>query len=370
MLGGFIVVVGIILMVMIHEAGHFVAAKAFGMKATEFFFGFGPRLWSITRGETEYGVKAIPLGGYVRIIGMNPFEEIDPEEEGRTYRQAPFWKKSVVVLAGVGSNFVVGFLLLWFVASVLGTPDFDSPQLKVASVVVELEDGTPSAAVNAGLQRGDVLVAVDGLVLEEWDDLGDQLRPRPNEAITITIERDGETMVVTTTLSAQTDGSEVYGFLGVSPEHARSREGPISGIGVAAEQTVTLVQDSARGAWALVSGLGDLVGSVVGGDEITSEARPLSPIGIARLGAESQAFGLDLTLTLVAYVNIFIGLLNVLPMYPLDGGHFAVALYEKISGREPDVRKLVPVAAVVILFLLLLGVLGIYLDIVDPLDVG
>ena len=370
MLGGLIVVVGIILMVMIHEAGHFVAAKAFGMKATEFFFGFGPRLWSFTKGETEYGVKALPLGGYVRIIGMNPFEEVAPEEEGRTYRQAPFWQKSVVVLSGVGANFAVGFLLLYLVAVVVGSPDFDEPQLEVGSVVVELEDGSPSAAEAAGLQRGDKLLAVDDVVLGVWDDLALELRPKPNETVTLTIDRDGQILDLAATLTAQVDGPEVVGFLGVSPRYARTTENPLSGLGTAARQTGILIGESAKGAWALVSGLGDLVTSVFGGDEITAQARPLSPIGIARLGAESQELGFDLTITVVAWINIFVGLLNVLPMYPLDGGHFAVALYEKVRGREPDVRKLVPVAAAVVIFLLLLGVLGIYLDIVDPLDIG
>ena len=100
-------------MVVIHEGSHFVAAKYFGMKATEAFFGFGPRLWSTKRGETEYGIKAIPLGGYVRIVGMNPFEEVAPEDEGRTYRENPFWKKSVVVLAGIASHFVVAAILMY-----------------------------------------------------------------------------------------------------------------------------------------------------------------------------------------------------------------------------------------------------------------
>ena len=110
-MGAVVIIVGVLLMVVVHEMGHFVAAKAFNMKATEAFFGFGPRLWSTTRGETEYGIKAIPLGGYVRIIGMNPFEEVAPEDEGRTYRENPFWKKSVVVLAGIASHFVVAFIL-------------------------------------------------------------------------------------------------------------------------------------------------------------------------------------------------------------------------------------------------------------------
>ena len=120
MLGGFITVFGIIAIVMIHETGHFVAAKKFGMKATEYFFGFGPRLWSTQRGETEYGIKAIPAGGYVRIIGMSPLEEVAPEEEHRTYRGKPFWQKSIVVMAGVASHFVIAFILLWTADVVVG----------------------------------------------------------------------------------------------------------------------------------------------------------------------------------------------------------------------------------------------------------
>jgi RIP metalloprotease RseP len=119
-----VMLIGIVLMIVIHEGGHFVAAKSFDMKVTEAFFGFGPKLWSTQRGETEYGVKAIPLGGYVRIIGMNPLEEIQPDEEDRTYRAAPFWQKSIVVLAGVVSHLVVAFLLFLIVFAVwAGHPD-------------------------------------------------------------------------------------------------------------------------------------------------------------------------------------------------------------------------------------------------------
>ena len=116
-MGPVIMIVGVVLMIVIHEGGHFLASKAFGMKATEAFFGFGPKLWSTKKGESEYGIKAIPFGGYVRIIGMNPFEEIDAADEHRTYRFAPFWKKAVVVLAGIVSHFVVALILLWTVGT-------------------------------------------------------------------------------------------------------------------------------------------------------------------------------------------------------------------------------------------------------------
>ena len=139
MTGGILVVVGIIAMVMIHETGHFLAARAVGMKATEFFFGFGPRLWSTRRGETEYGVKALPLGGYVRISGMNPLEEVAPEDEGRTYRDKPFWAKSLVVLAGSATHFPLAFLLFYLVVSGVGLPVRTTT---VESVQATLDDGS------------------------------------------------------------------------------------------------------------------------------------------------------------------------------------------------------------------------------------
>ncbi|MBT8241783.1 MAG: site-2 protease family protein, partial [Acidimicrobiia bacterium] len=133
-LSGFAAVFAVILVVVIHEGGHFAAAKAFGMKATEAFFGFGPRIWSTQRGETEYGIKAFPLGGYVRVVGMNPLEEVDPVDEHRTYRAAPFWKKTVVVLAGIASHFVIAFFILYTVFAFVGTPDADLPTTEVAAV--------------------------------------------------------------------------------------------------------------------------------------------------------------------------------------------------------------------------------------------
>src|SRR5690554_7905435 len=151
MIGAVIGILAIVVFVTAHEAGHFLAAKATGMKATEFFFGFGPKLWSFRRGETEYGIKAIPAGGYVRIIGMNPFEEVAPEDVGRTYREKPFWKKSVVVLAGVGMNFLLAFVMFFGVAMAAGIHE---PVPMVADIV-ETRDGVPTAASHADIRIGD-----------------------------------------------------------------------------------------------------------------------------------------------------------------------------------------------------------------------
>ncbi len=159
MAGGLAAAVAIILFVTAHEAGHFVAAKAVGMKATQFFFGFGPKIWSVHKGETEYGVKALPFGGFVRIVGMNPLEEVEPKDLGRTYREKKFWEKSVVVLAGVGTNFLLAFVMFYGVAVAGGLME----QVPVAGTVV-----ADSPADEAGMQVGDVITSIGGLAIDEW----------------------------------------------------------------------------------------------------------------------------------------------------------------------------------------------------------
>ena len=366
MIGGLIVLVGIILMVMVHEAGHFVAAKAVGMKATEFFFGFGPKLWSTQKGETEYGVKAIPLGGYVRIVGMNPYEEVDPADKGRTYREKPFWQKSVVVLAGVASHFIVAFLLFFLVASIIGISE---PTTTLQAVRQTLDDGSPTPAAAAGLMAGDQILSIDGISVDEWGALVDAIEARPGEEVVLEVERPNVgPVVLTPTLASLPDGDGGHqGFLGVEPTRRTVRVSPLSGVVESGQAIGEATVASAQGLWRLVAGFGDLVTAVVTGntDSIQDE-RPASPIGLIRIGAETQQFGIAFTLELLALVNVFVGLFNVIPVYPLDGGHFSVALYEKIRGRPADVRKLVPVAAVVVLFMVLLGVLAIYLDITNP----
>ena len=365
MTGGLIVVFGIIAMVMIHEGGHFLAAKAVGMKVTEFFFGFGPRLWSTRRGETEYGVKAFPLGGYVRIVGMNPYEEVDPADFGRTYREQPFRAKAIVVLAGVASHFLVAFVLFYVVASVLGV---QATTTTVESVQATLDDGTATPAAVAGILPGDRILSIGGIATAEWSEVVDVIVDAPGETVDLVLERAGAQISVTVTLATIDDeaGGE-RGFLGVQAATVTERAGPLAGVadagGAVGEATVA----SATGLFRMVTGFGGLVEAVITGDaDRIDETRPASPIGLVRIGAETQHLGIGFTLELLALVNVFVGLFNVVPIYPLDGGHFAVALYEKIRGRQADVRKLAPVAAVVVVFMVLLGVLAIYLDIANP----
>ena len=372
MLGGFMVIAGFIAILMIHEGGHLVAAKGFGIKATKYFLGFGPTLWSFQRGETEYGIKAIPAGGYVRIIGMNPLEEVPPEDEDRTYRVKPFWQKSVVVMAGIGTHFVLAFILLWVANVIVGVPDQNKPQLEIAQVVPQTADGAPTAAVLAGIEAGDRVLAVDGVPVATWNELTSILKTHPNQHVLLDIQRDGQRLQLGATLTSRADPvtDEELGFLGVSPRTRKSRDNPILGIGRAAGDVVLFTRLSATGIWQFVTNFGNFIGAAFGDDEVLDEVRPVSIIGITQFGAASQQAGLNFTLELIAYISVFVGMVNAIPLYPFDGGHFAVALYEKVTGRQPDMRKLIPLGAVVFFLLVLVGVLGIYFDIVRPLDFG
>ena len=372
MLGGFMVIVGFAVILMVHEGGHLVAAKFFGMKATKYFLGFGPTLWSFQRGETEYGIKAIPAGGYVRIIGMNILEDVPPEDEDRAYRVKPFWQKSVVVMSGIGTHFVIAFALLWFAHVVVGEPDRERPRLDIAHVVAETEDGSTTAAMLAGIRVGDRLIAVDAIPIEEWGDLTEVLRDSPNQDVVVTVQRGDLRLRLTAPLTSRTnpDTGEEVGFLGVSPAMSKRRDNPILGAGRAAGDVVLFTRLSVEGIWGFVTNFRVFIVAVFSNDEALDEIRPVSVIGITQFGAASQRAGLSVTLGLIAYIAIFVGVLNAIPLYPFDGGHFAVALYEKVTGRRPDMRKLMPVGAAVFLLIALVGILGIYLDITRPIDLG
>jgi RIP metalloprotease RseP len=418
--GAVVIIVGVLLMVVIHELGHFVAAKAFNMKATEAFFGFGPRIWSTTRGETEYGIKAVPLGGYVRIIGMNPFEEVDPEDEGRTYRENPFWKKTVVVLAGIVSHFVVAFVIFYVLALVYGVGVLTTEISGVSSIVADasgideeqdldlrfgdeilaidgvdfdeweptpkargeitrvdvLRDGDvvalttteilePAPAASVDVRVGDMFVEFAGEPIETWEEFTELAQDRPGETVPVVLDRDGTLVAFEVQLASRTVGGVEQGFFGVSPVGVIEHPGVIGSFGRASGDIWIATKASLGGLWGLVANFDDLIGAVFGQDDsgVLDEVRPISPIGLVRIAGP-----IEQSLQLLAFVNVFVGVLNFVPLYPLDGGHFAVALYEKIRGRTADVRRLLPVAAAVFMFIVLLGLLGFYFDIVDPLE--
>jgi membrane-associated protease RseP (regulator of RpoE activity) len=366
--GAFAGILALVIFVTVHELGHFLAAKATGIKATQFFFGFGPRLWSFKRGETEYGVKALPLGGYVRIVGMNPMEEVAPEDEPRAYRNKPFWVKSVVVLAGVGTNFLLAFVLFYGLTVASG---INEPTTQIGTVVEELANGDPSPAALAGLLAGDQLVSIDGVAIDEWEDVGTAVSPRSDDDVVIVIERNGEQLELETQLASRTDETtgETVGFLGVTPEVINRPVGVGEAFGVAGRFFGLAVGDTFDAVATLVrpETISRLAGVFMGNTDVPNEQRPVSVIGIGQIGAQVDQIGLAAFIFLLASINVMLGCLNILPLYPLDGGHFAVALFEKITRRKVDIRYLAPVAAAVIAFFVFLGLAAVILDLANPI---
>ncbi len=361
MIGGIATALAIIFFVTAHEAGHFLAAKGVGMKATEFFFGFGPKIWSTQKGETEYGVKAFPLGGYVRIVGMNPLEEVAPEDMGRTYREKKFWEKSVVVLCGVGANFLLAFLLFYGLAVSNGIPGGVTP------VIGDLVEDSPAAT--AGFEVGDRIVAINNTSVIGWEAVPLALTEYGPGPATVTVDRDGRTLVIDIVLGENPNDRSI-GYLGVRPVNDIVEVGPIEGIGVAGGMVGSGITNTfgALGQMIKPSSLLAYLGVLVGNTDVPDEIRPVSPIGIVAIG--SQTTSLAFFLGMMAYVNVILATINLLPLFPLDGGHFAVAVYEKVSGRQANIKKLMPVAATVIGLFIFLGLVAMILDVANPIRLG
>jgi len=387
-----IFVIAILVVVMIHESGHFLVAKAFDFKATKFFLGFGPTLWSFKKGETEYGVKALPLGGFVKIVGMNPYEDIPPEDEPRSYANKPRWQRALVIVAGSATHFVVAFVILVVTTMTIGFPTGNA-STEVQSVTTAI-GGISTGAGELGLQPGDRIVAVGDQQDPTWEEVSNYIRSRAGEQGTFTIERDGErfteTVAIGTAIFAPDAGpveysapgddlsrdaradEEVAGFLGVSPEPVYETKGLGGAIVDSGIRTWEVTKLSFRGigeTFSMVFG-GELWDALQGEGQREVNEGPLGIVGAGRLASESVETGrlLDLVGLIVGF-TVFVGLMNLLPLPPLDGGHLAVLAYEAVTKREVDVRKLIPVAAAVISFFVVLFIAVLYLDLARPIKV-
>ncbi len=392
------IVFGVVVMIFLHELGHFATAKWSGMKVTEFFIGFGPRIWSFRRGETEYGLKVLPAGAYVRIIGMNNLDEADPADEARTYRQQSFPKRLLVVSAGSIMHFVQAFVLLVLALGVVGIPGGsitdpkgDPTEWGITNVTAD------SAAEAAGLTADDAILTVDGRSADEFDSFSDAIGGYDvGETVTFEIERDGEVTTVPVELGERPDGipggEPGAAFLGVGTSAALPDD-PI-GIGTAVTRAPGEMVEfmgmsvSALAGFFSPDGLGDYADNVTrandgpattaGGSSASaddgSENRLLSIFGAVRLaGQGAEIGGLAFLLFFFFQINVFIGIFNMLPVPPLDGGHAAFAIYERVRSRKgkryhADMTKLLPVAYVAVMGLVVLGVTSLYLDIVNPID--
>ncbi len=451
-----LVVLFFLFMIFMHELGHFLTARWTGMKVVEFFLGFGPRLWSFRRGETTYGIKAIPAGAYVRIIGMNNMDYVAPEDEHRSYRVKSFPRKLLVVSAGSLMHFLMAVVLLFAVVFFYGAPT-DDGRWTVAAV------SESSAAAAAGVELGDEIVAIDGVEVRSFSHFGDLVTARGGEVVDVAISRGDVVVNEQVTLGSRlstagatsisglfpgdrilaVDGQEVFGwdgfvealdgrvgvplaitvdppngadavvvngaivsellpsevatrgFFGVGPRPYRESVGLFGSAVDAVSEFVAFTRAFVVGMVDLVSGGGlqNFVANTLTGDYgssaqgVTSgeagsglatrstadENRIISIYGAADLATQIFGESGEGLLRFFALINVSIGLINLLPLPPLDGGHVAVAVYERlrsIGGRnyQVDYAKVLPLVYGVVVVLLLFGLLAVFRDIVDPLN--
>lgn len=386
-LGVWVFIAAILIVIMIHEGGHFLMAKAFGFKAPQYFLGFGPTVWSFKRGETEYGIKALPLGGFVKIVGMNPYEEIPPEDEPRAYFNKPRWQRALVIVAGSGTHFIVAFLILLGTAMLVGIPEL-APRVSAVSSQV---DGAPTPASAADIRKGDVILEVDGREVSEWSDVQSYIRQHPGERVVFLIERQEEELEVPVELGQAIvteeneplalatageslrplqDGEELVGFFGVAPSVVQEPSGLLKGVQVAGRETWKVTTQSVKGigdTFNMIFG-GELWNALTGSGERELDEGPLGVVGAGRLASDSLEN--DDPLSLVALIvgfTVFVGIMNLLPLPPLDGGHLAVIAFEAVTRKTVDVRRLIPIAAAVISFFVILFLAVLYLDLARPI---
>jgi membrane-associated protease RseP (regulator of RpoE activity) len=376
-----IVVIALLVMIFMHELGHYMTARASGMKVTEFFLGFGPRIWSFNRGETEYGLKAVPAGAYVRIIGMHNLDPVEPEDEPRAYKNKPYWRKMSVASAGSMMHFIMAAVLMFGLFATYGQRDPDN--VWTVGSLSRLGDAETSPAIEAGIEVGDRIVAVDGIPVTTFESAVSLIKARPGQQVVLEVERDGETFETTTTLNDHNPDGDAVGFLGVGARYPYVRQT----IPEAAQDTAVAFKDltwgtiRALGAFFSPSGLSDYIdtlrGEPSGSDSAGSGGdsqgdRALSPVGAVRLASQAADAGLPELLWFLVVINMFVGIFNLIPLLPLDGGHIAIGTYEKIRSRkgrryEADIAKLMPLTYAVVLFMGFVFLSSLWLDLADPL---
>lgn len=431
--GWLVLLVGLLISIALHEVGHMVPAKRFGVRVSQYFVGFGPTLWSRRGKETEYGVKAIPLGGYVKLVGMIPpeeavkpvrgtgavarliadtreasVEEIEPGEDHRAFYHLTWWRKVVVMAGGPVVNLLIAAVIFTGVLFFYGSPGHAS--LTIANVTAcvpaagatECTDADPaSPASSAGLEAGDTVTAVDGMPVETWEGFTDYVAARPGQEVVLTVTRDGESLDVPLTPAEReravydesgavvTDAAgapvtETVGYMGISSELVVERQGLGAGVALLGNylvQTVDVVihlpehvYHVARASLGLEDRSTDSVMGVVGIGRVAGEISAADVDGYT-LGAKVADM-----LMMLGGLNLALFVFNMIPLVPLDGGHIASALWQGIKNgwarlrglprpAPVDVARMMPLAYGVFGVLLVMGVILIYADIVAPVSV-
>ncbi|GLZ75641.1 zinc metalloprotease Rip1 [Actinorhabdospora filicis] len=413
-LGVVLFALGILISVAFHEAGHMWSARAFGMKVTRYFIGFGPTIFSFRHKETEYGLKAIPAGAFVKIIGMTPLEdeeEVAPEDKNRVFWRKPLWQRTIVLAAGSISHFILGLLILWVLVSFVGVGNpaqRDFYDNSVAHAVVNVSNAcTPPAdattayackdtdaagpAKLAGLQDGDQVVKVGATAVASWKEMATAIQAlTPGQPVTVTVLRGGQNVDLSVTpyagplVDKAGNVTKTVAKIGVEPYidpaiPSTVTYGAIDGIGATFRYTGDMAVQIGQSMMRIPEKVPALWNSLTGGER--DPDTPVSVVGASRIGGELvERSEWQMFWVLLASLNFFIGVFNLLPLLPLDGGHIAIAWFEKVRSwiyarmKKPDpgrvdYLKLLPVTYVVIVIFAGFTLLTVAADIINPIQI-
>ena len=383
-------VVALLLSVMIHEAGHYLTAKKFGMKVTEFFLGFGQKIWSTQRGETEFGIKAIPAGGYCRIVGMSSREELSEADQDRAFIKAGVGQRLIVLGAGSFLHFVIGFVLLLTLFLSVGVTSVTSTVEQVSECIPQKVSevcsakSTPSPAKKVGILAGDKIIRVDGESYKDWSDVVAVIRASAGKELNITVERNGEPVDIAVTPASRELNGKVIGVLGVVNKVGTITYGPVDSVARAGKFTGEILQNSATSLVSLPTKIPNLISQTFGGEKRDPEGL-VGVVGVARVSGETANTNaltarekIATFILIIASLNLFVGMFNLLPLLPLDGGHMAVAIVDGVRNfiarkrrlvkPSPfDVELLAPITMVVFVLMATLSILLLTADIFNPI---
>jgi membrane-associated protease RseP (regulator of RpoE activity) len=363
----FVFVVGLLISVFLHEVGHFSTARLTGMKVTQFFMGFGPRVWSRTKGEVEYGVRALPLGAFVRIIGMNNVDEVDPADESRAYRSQTVPRRLLVITAGSLMHMVIAFILFLGVYASSGRQQ--NTGISTVRGLAELS----SPASSAGIVVGDTLISIGGIAVTDYNSVSAAIQTfSAGESISVVFEHEGvrQTRDVVLVQHPTVPGRAYFGVM--ADDWGWKDLGVIESVGQSIADIGETITGSVKGVFVALNPMNS-IRHLTKSPEATLETRPTTVVGISDFsGTVGRSDGLKGVLTLLASINVFVGVFNMFPLLPFDGGHAAIAIYERVRSRKgrpykADINKMVPLATLVVGLLSLLLLTGLYLDITQPL---
>lgn len=388
----------IALSIALHEAGHMFTARAFNMRVRRYFIGFGPTVWSTTKGHTEYGIAALPFGGFCDIAGMTAMDPLTPEEAPHAMVNKPAWQRIAVLAGGIVMNLLIGVVITYFVAIFSGIPnpnaDF-TPRVGQTVCVADQVDAQTMGectgvgpAGRAGVRAGDTLVALDGREIEAFGDLREAVMQRPGDTVALEVLRGGEPLTFDVPVAEveridPASGERVTaGAVGIVPApvtDAVKQFGPVEAVPATARFTGQMLGATVEGIAAFPGKIPGVVASIFGAERDVEG--PISVIGASRTGGELveqnmwSAFWM-----MLASLNFFLALFNLVPLPPLDGGHIAVVLYEKVRdafrrlrglgpGAPANYEKLMPLTYAMAALLLGVGVLVMAADVVNPVRI-